>query len=563
MKKPCCMINNGDGFSVRAARVFPPQANRRMLNTKPGRDGMSEAKTPPGPRMQRPEQPPADSAPPTPNLLEMKGISKRFPGVLALNQVDFSVRRGEIHALIGENGAGKSTLIKILSGAYQADAGDMWLDGRPVLQHSPAAMQRLGISVIYQELNLVPYLSVGRNIFLGHEPKIAPGVIDFKAVHQRSRELLALLGVTLPTDQPVADLGIAARQLVEVAKALSYRVRLLIMDEPTAPLSEQEIATLFEVVRRLREQGVTVIYISHRLEEVFKLADRVTVLRDGQVVGTHAVQEVSKDDLVRMMVGRDIKDQFPKAQVEPGEVVLRVSGLPGPAGNTAELTVRAGEIVALAGLMGSGRSELVRQIFGADPLRQGQIEVNGQAVLIRSTRQAIRAGIGMVPEDRKTQGLVLERPVSDNISLPVLGELSFASVIRRGAVAALVSRLMRALDIRAQDMGQVVRTLSGGNQQKVVLAKWLASGSRVLILDEPTRGVDVGARAEIYGVIGELVQQGKAILLISSDLPEVLGLCDRVIVVYGGRLVAEFDRRDAVPETIIQYASGAFQPSRP
>ncbi len=563
MKKPCCMINNGGGFSAQAARVFPPQANRRMPNTKAGRDGMSEAKTVPGPRTQRPEQPLADSAPPTPNLLEMRGISKRFPGVLALNQVDFSVRRGEIHALIGENGAGKSTLIKILAGAYQADAGDMWLDGRPVLQHSPAAMQRLGISVIYQELNLVPYLSVGRNIFMGHEPKIAPGVIDFKAMHQRSRELLALLGVTLPTDQPVADLGIAARQLVEVAKALSYRVRLLIMDEPTAPLSEQEIATLFEVVRRLREQGVTVIYISHRLEEVFKLADRVTVLRDGQVVGTHAVQDVSKDDLVRMMVGRDIKDQFPKAQVEPGEVVLRVSGLPGPAGNTAELTVRAGEIVALAGLMGSGRSELVRQIFGADPLHQGRIEVKGRAVPIRSTRQAIRAGIGMVPEDRKTQGLVLERPVSDNISLPVLGELSFASVVRRGAVAALVGRLMRALDIRAQDMGQVVRTLSGGNQQKVVLAKWLASESQVLILDEPTRGVDVGARAEIYGVIGELVQQGKAILLISSDLPEVLGLCDRVIVVYGGRLVAEFDRRDAVPETIIQYASGAFEPSQP
>ncbi len=491
-------------------------------------------------------------------VLRMQAITKRFPGMLALNSVDFEVRTGEIHALVGENGAGKSTLIKIISGAYQADAGEFFFAEQRIHQPTPAAMQRIGVSVIYQELNLVPFLTVGRNIFLGHEPQTIPGMIDFSTMHQRSRELLALLGVDLPPEKLVADLGIAARQLVEIAKALSRRVRLLIMDEPTAPLSEQETATLFEVVRRLRDQGVTIIYISHRLEEVFKLADRVTVLRDGRVVGTEPIEAVTRDDLVRMMVGRDVTEQYPKNQVQPGNVVLRVSGLPGRAADDAELVVRAGEIVALAGLMGSGRTELARQIFGADALRQGQIEIGGRPVQIHSTGGAIEAGIGMVPEDRKTQGLILERSVADNISLPILHRYSRGTFVRRAAVRALVEGLTKAIDIRVQNIAQTVRTLSGGNQQKVVLAKWLASHCDVLILDEPTRGVDVGARAEIYNVIGQLVEQGKGILLISSDLPELLGLCDRVIVVYGGRLVAEFERHAASAETIIRYASGAF-----
>lgn len=492
-------------------------------------------------------------------ILEMRGVSKRFSNVIALDQVDFSVRRGEIHALIGENGAGKSTLIKILSGAYQPDSGGFALDGRPVLRRSPALMQHQGISVIYQELNLVRHLSVARNIFLGHEPVVIPGVIDFKTMHRQSAALIAQLGVPISTHALVAELGIAEQQLVEVAKALSYEVRLLVMDEPTAPLSEHEAETLFNVVRRLREQGVTVIYISHRLEEVFRLADRVTVLRDGRVVGTRLVREVTKDDLVRMMVGRDIKEQHPKVEVEPGEALLRVRGLPGPGGNTAELTVRAGEIVALAGLVGSGRTELARGLFGAEPLTTGSMELKGQPIAIRSTRQAIRAGIGMVPEDRKTQGLILDRSVSDNITLPVLGRLARGPFVRRGLIRNLVSKIIREIDIRTFGLGQTVRTLSGGNQQKVTLAKWLASQCDVLILDEPTRGVDVGARAEIYHLIGRLVQAGKGILLISSDLPEVLGLSDRIVVVYGGRLVAEFTRRDADAETIIRYASGAVE----
>ncbi len=491
-------------------------------------------------------------------LLEMQGITKHFPGVVALHDVHFQIQAGEIHALIGENGAGKSTLIKILSGAYQADSGVLTFAGQQVQQPSPASMQRLGVSVIYQELNLVPYLSVARNIFLGHEPQTLQGVIDFRTMHQRSRELLGLLGVDLSPETLIADLGIAARQLVEVAKALSRHVRLLIMDEPTAPLSEQETATLFEVVRRLRDRGVTVIYISHRLEEIFKLANRVTVLRDGRVIGTQPIGAVTRDELVHMMVGRDITEQYPKSRVQPGEVVLRVSGLPGPEGDDAELVVRAREIVALAGLMGSGRTELARQIFGADPLRQGRIEVRGREVHFHSTREAIAAGIGMVPEDRKLQGLILDRSVEDNISLPVLSRYARGTVVRRSAVRALVNELIRTIDIRLQHLSQVVRTLSGGNQQKVVLAKWLASRCEVLILDEPTRGVDVGARAEIYSVIGKLVEQGKAILLISSDLPELLGLCDRVVVVYGGRLVAQFERPAAAAETIIRYASGTF-----
>jgi ribose transport system ATP-binding protein len=495
----------------------------------------------------------------TPYLLEMTGIGKRFSNVVALDQVDFRVRHGEIHALIGENGAGKSTLIKILSGAYQTDSGEFTLDGKRIPQRSPAAMQRQGIAVIYQELNLVQHLNVARNIFLGHEPMLFPGIIDFGTMHRRSQELLAQLGVSLSTHVLVADLGIAEQQLVEVAKALSHHVRLLIMDEPTAPLSEQETALLFSVVRRLRDQGVTVIYISHRLEEIFNLADRVTVLRDGRVVDTRLVQDVTKDDLVRMMVGRDIKEQHPKVIVDPGPPLLRVSNLPGLNGSSAELVVHAGEIVALAGLVGSGRTALARGIFGAESLPRAQIELKGRAMLIRSTRQAIRAGIGMVPEDRKTQGLILDRSVSDNITLPILGRLSLGPLVRRGVIRDLVSQLIRSFDIRVYSMGQTARTLSGGNQQKVTLAKWVASECDVLILDEPTRGVDVGARTEIYNLIGQLVQKGKGILLISSDLPEVLGLSDRIIVVYGGCLVTEFSRRDAVAETIIRYASGTFQ----
>lgn len=494
----------------------------------------------------------------SPCLLEMKGIGKRFSNVIALDAVDFSVRPNEIHALIGENGAGKSTLIKILSGAYQADSGAFEFDGKRVMQPTPAAMQQLGIAVIYQELNLVPHLNVSRNIFLGHEPRLLPGVIDFGTMHQRSAQLLALLGVDLPVNVLVADLGIAEQQFVEVAKALSHQVRLLVMDEPTGPLSEQETNTLFEVVRRLREQGVTVIYISHRLEEIFALADRVTVLRDGRVVDTQMVREVSKDDLVRMMVGRDITEQYPKTFVKPGVPLLRVTRLPGRDGDTAELTVHAGEIVALSGLVGSGRTELARRIFGAERLGQGAVEVKGRAMRFRSTRHAIRAGVGMVPEDRKLQGLVLDRSVSDNITLPVLGQLSVGSVIRYGRVRALVRRLVEALDIRVHSIRQTVRTLSGGNQQKVTVAKWLASQCDVLIMDEPTRGVDVGARTEIYALIGQLVQEGKGILLISSDLPEVLGLSDRIIVVYGGRLVTEFSRHDAAAEDIIRHASGTF-----
>lgn len=492
----------------------------------------------------------------SPDLLEMEGITKRFSNVVALDQVDFRVRHGEVHALIGENGAGKSTLIKILSGAYHADSGVLSLDGKRVTQHSPAAMQRLGIAVIYQELNLVPHLSVARNIFLGHEPYRLPGVIDFTTMHRQSQALLDHLGIDLSPQQIVADLGIAEQQFVEIAKALSRHAKLLVMDEPTAPLSEQETAKLFDVVRRLVEQGVTIIYISHRLEEIFTLVDRVTVLRDGRVVGMERVDRVTRDDLVRMMVGRDISQQHPKVSVEPGEILLRVTDLPARESDQSELTVRSGEIVALAGLVGSGRTELARQIFGAETLRQGRIEVKGRPLVIKSTRQAIRAGIGMVPEDRKTQGLILDRSVTDNITLPILGRLSLGPVVRSKRVRGLVTNLVRALDIRVYAISQTARTLSGGNQQKVTLAKWLASRCDILILDEPTRGVDVGARNEIYNLIGQLVRDGKGILLISSDLPEVLGLSDRIVVVYGGYLVTEFTRRDAVAEEIIRYASG-------
>ena len=369
-------------------------------------------------------------------------ITKRFSNVVALDQVDFRVRHGEVHALIGENGAGKSTLIKILSGAYHADSGVLSLDGKRVTQHSPAAMQRLGIAVIYQELNLVPHLSVARNIF---RARALPAAGRDRFHNHASPEP----GAARPSghrplpQQIVADLGIAEQQFVEIAKALSRHAKLLVMDEPTAPLSEQETAKLFDVVRRLVEQGVTIIYISHRLEEIFTLVDRVTVLRDGRVVGMERVDRVTRDDLVRMMVGRDISQQHPKVSVEPGEVLLRVTDLPARESDQSELTVRSGEIVALAGLVGSGRTELARQIFGAETLRQGRIEVKGRPLVIKSTRQAIRAGIGMVPEDRKTQGLILDRSVTDNITLPILGRLSLGPVVRSKRVRGLVTNLVR------------------------------------------------------------------------------------------------------------------------
>jgi len=493
-------------------------------------------------------------------LLQMRGISKAFPGVQALDDVSLDVAPGEVVALVGENGAGKSTLIKILSGCYRTDAGEIVLDGRRLGHYSPHQAQQLGISVIYQEFNLAPPLSVAENIFVGRQPRTRLGFVDFRRMEAEAQAVLDSLRLPIESRRLVASLSVAEQQMVEIAKAISFQAKIIVMDEPTAVLTERETATLFELVRRLRAQGVSVIYISHRLEEIFVIADRVVVLRDGRGVGGMAVAEATVDKIIHLMVGRELTEMFRKERVEPGEPVLEVHGLSRAASRVRDvsLTVRAGEIVGMAGLVGSGRTEIARALFGVDPPDAGEVRVCGRSVRIRSPLAAIRAGVGLVTEDRKAQGLFLILPVRENATSASLGRLSTADFIRFDAERELVASLIEKLRIATPTPEQQVQYLSGGNQQKVVLARWLALKPRVLILDEPTRGIDVGAKAEIYGLMGELARQGVGILMISSELPEILGMSDRVLVVREGGIVGEFSRAEATQEAIMHRATGGL-----
>jgi rhamnose transport system ATP-binding protein len=466
--------------------------------------------------------------------------------------VRFDVRAGEVHALLGENGAGKSTLIKIVSGVYQPDGGEVLIDGQPVRFASPHDAQRAGIATIYQELLLFPELTVAENIFIGHAPRQGWGGIDWRATADRAGEILASLDIhDLDVNAPVGALSVGNRQRVEIAKALSLRARILIMDEPTAALTQADVERLFAIVRRLRERGVGVVYISHRMAEVFELADRVTVLRDGAYVGTRAAAETDEGELIAMMVGRTIEQLFPKGEARLGEPLLEVRDL-SLAGviERISLTVRAGEIVGLAGLVGSGRSELAQTIFGMTPATSGEIRIAGRPVRIASPGAAKRLGIAYVPEDRALQGLIRPMRIRENLSLAVLGELARRWFVDRAAEASLATEAIRRFSIRAPGPEQIAGKLSGGNQQKVVLGKWLATKPRVLIMDEPTRGIDVGAKAEIHRLMSELAGQGLAILMISSELPEVLGMSDRVLVMREGRLVAELTGAEATQEAV-------------
>ena len=485
-------------------------------------------------------------------LLELRNISKSFPGVQALSKAQFEVREGEVHALLGENGAGKSTMIKLISGLYRPDEGEILLQGQPVVFHNPRDAQAAGVATIYQELSLYPELTVAENIFMGHAPRNRFGMVDWGAMRQRARELLASLNIhDMDVDRKVGTMTVGNRQRVEIAKALSMNARILIMDEPTAALTEADVQQLFEIVRLLRERGVAIIYISHRLEEVFLLADRVTVLRDGQYVGTKPVKETREDELISMMVGRTIHNLFPKLPAQVGEPVLEVENVwrkPDVRGVT--LTVRAGEIVGLAGLVGSGRSEFAQVVFGISPADSGTIRVNGKRVEIKSPADALKLGIAYVPEDRGTQGLIRQMNIRENVSLAVLRDIARNTFVNRKAERSLAERMIEQLSIRAYSSDQVVNKLSGGNQQKVVVSKWLASKPRLLIMDEPTRGIDVGAKAEIHRLISELAQQGMAILMISSELPEIMGMSDRILVMRGGTIVAEYSRDRATQEII-------------
>ncbi|MFE2604577.1 sugar ABC transporter ATP-binding protein [Streptomyces mirabilis] len=490
-------------------------------------------------------------------LLRIEGIRKTFPGVVALDSVDFDLRRGEVHVLLGENGAGKSTLIKMLSGAYQPDSGRVLVDGEEVRIHGAQDSERLGIATIYQEFNLVPDLTVAENIFLGRQPR-RYGLIDRKRMEAEAAELLERVGVSVSPRARVRELGIARLQMVEIAKALSLNARVLIMDEPTAVLTSEEVEKLFSIVRRLREDGVGIVFITHHLEEIAALGDRVTVIRDGKSVG-QVPASTTEDELVRLMVGRSIEQQYPRVRAAgddgSGTALLTVEGLTRDGVfHDVSFEVRAGEVVGIAGLVGAGRTEVVRAVFGADPYDKGTVKVAGSALRRHDVNASMAAGIGLIPEDRKGQGLLLDASVEENLGLVTMRAATHGGLVDLKGQRAAAARIAEQLGVRMAGLGQHVRTLSGGNQQKVVIGKWLLADTKVLILDEPTRGIDVGAKVEIYQLVNELTAAGAAVLMISSDLPEVLGMSDRVLVMAQGRIAGELSADEATQDSVMALA---------
>ncbi len=493
-------------------------------------------------------------------LLELRGVTKTYGGVQALADVGFAIQPATVHALVGENGAGKSTLVKIVTGVIHPDDGELLIDGAPTRVGDPQAAHRLGIVAMYQEPTVFPDLTVAENVFAGRHPRSGVRTVDWRALRIEASRILDELGVDFGPDTPVRGLGVADRQLLEIAKALSSSARLLIMDEPTAALSPNEVENLFATVRRLRERGVAIVFISHRLEEVTLIADTVTILRDGRHVATQPAAELSHGAIVRLMVGRSLDALFPKEEAEIGDVVFRAGGLSrGGVFSKVSFELRRGEIVGLAGFVGSGRTEVARSIFGIDPLDTGRLWIEGEEFRPRSPRAALRRGLAYLPEDRLHQGLVQPMSVGKNVSMAVLPELTPGGFLRPRRERALARRFMNQLRIKATSPAQIVRSLSGGNQQKVVLSKWLAADPKILILDEPTHGVDVGTKADVHRTISHLAAQGLTILLISSELLEVLGMSDRILVMREGRLVAEIGRAEATQERVIAAAAGVAE----
>jgi len=502
---------------------------------------------------------------PSPPLLEMRGIDKSFPGVHALDHVDFSLRAGEIHCLVGENGAGKSTLMKVLMGVHRPDSGQIFLEGRPVRIDYPHQALRLGISMVFQELNLVPVLSVAENVFLGVEPLLfGPlGVVDWRTLRRRTAEVIERFGFPIEPGAIVSRLSRAKQQLVEITKALVGQSRIVIMDEPTASLSLEETEQLFGILRRLRDEGVAIVYISHRLEELREIGDRVTVMRDGRNVHTGEIATTTLDEMIRHMVGRELTDMYPKETVPIGRERLRVENLAAHGGRVHDVSfsVRAGEIVGIAGLVGAGRTELAEALFGVVPLEGGRIIVDGRERRFRSPRDAIRAGLALLTEDRKRTGLLLSQPVAHNITLAGLGRLLRLFHLPLGVERRAASEYVQRLDIRTPSLRQIALRLSGGNQQKVVIAKWLFAQARILIFDEPTLGIDVGAKVEVYRLLGELARQGAAIVMISSELPELLAMSDTLLTMRQGTITATLDPRKTTQEEVLRYmALGADSP---
>lgn len=488
-------------------------------------------------------------------ILKLKKICKIFPGVRALHNVDLQLFPGEVHAIVGENGAGKSTLIKIISGVYKKDAGEICFEGKPVEINSPRDAITKGISTIHQEFNLIPNLDAGANIFLGREPSNMYGQIKNRDIYDLTRKLFNQIGARIDPGKKIKDLGVAEKQQVEICKALSINAKILIMDEPTATLSESEINNLFTTIETLKSKGLGIIYISHRLDELFRIANRATVLRDGEVVGVVNIKKSNKEEITGMMIGRDLKEQYPKYNQKTKDEVFAIENLSqGSKLSRINLKVNRGEILGIAGLVGAGRTELARAIFGVDSIDSGEIILNGQKVKINSPQDAKNKGIVLIPEDRKTQGLILCLPVDSNITISNLDLFSRKGIIRSKDLHAAVLDIVKKLRIKPPNPKRITSTLSGGNQQKVVIAKWMLKECKVFIFDEPTRGVDVGAKVEIYKVINELANQGAGIIMISSDLPELLGISDRILVMKEGKIVRELDRAEATEQEIIKNA---------
>ncbi len=490
-------------------------------------------------------------------LLALDGISKAFPGVQALDAVALRLYPGEVTALVGENGAGKSTIVKILTGIYQPDAGSITLDGAPVGFPTAHAAAAAGVTAIHQETVLFDDLSVAENIFLGHAPRTRLGLIDWDRMRTEARALLARVGATIDPRARLRDLGIASKHLVAVARALSIDARVVIMDEPTASLSHKEIAELYDLVERLKAEGKAILFISHKFDEIFRIADRYTVFRDGRMVGEGHIADATEDRLVTLMVGRSIDAIFPHRERRPGPPVMQVAGYSHPTEfDGIGFSLRKGEILGFYGLVGAGRSELMQALFGVTRPSKGVVRIDEKITVIRSPAQAVARGIVYVPEDRGRQGAVIGLPIFQNVTLPSLSRLSRHGFLRLAAEFALARAYTRRLDLRAAALDQDVGDLSGGNQQKVVIAKWLATRPRVIILDEPTKGIDIGSKAAVHAFMAELAAEGLSVIMVSSEIPEILGMSDRVIVMREGRIVAEYDRDGLTPERLVRAAAG-------
>lgn len=490
-------------------------------------------------------------------ILEMKNISKSFGATKALQGIDFKLEQGEIHALLGENGAGKSTLIKVLGGIHQPDTGTIEIEGKTVSMPDVQAAQEAGIGIIHQEIVLVPYLSVTENIFLGREIKTRVGTKDMKQMNRKAKEMTENLGLYVDVTMPVGQLSIAQQQMVEIVKAISFNIRILVMDEPTSSLSDEEVEKLFVTMHRLVEQKVSIIYISHRMEELFAVTDKITVMRDGTYVGTVETKKTNTDELVSMMVGRSLTSYYTRTYNEMKKEVLRVEELTRKnVFRDISFSVHAGEILGFSGLVGAGRSEIMQAVFGNDPYDSGSIYLEDEKVHFHNSREAIAHGMAMVPEDRKKQGLTLINSVGFNITLASLDSVKKGILLSEHRKNEVIGNYMNSLNIKAASKDIAVSSLSGGNQQKVVLARWLATKPKVLILDEPTRGVDIGAKAEIYSIINELAADGMAIIMISSELPEIINMCDNVCIVRSGRIVGRLNRKELNQEEIMHYATG-------